>query len=248
MSGTGRAEWLGALVTSPTLWEGVALWGGLAVASALVACLPLRAWARRLAPRPLGADESGAAAAVDFTLTLPVFIVFVSLSVQFAVLLDATLIVHYAAYSAARSARVWVAESIASSPLPVPGSAPGVPISTRTRQRARSAASLALVAASPSDPDIASQGSGAPVGTLAALAGAAGLPARAASLQAKARYAFDPRNTQVEIEARMRDGAPLVTAHVEYRVHTGILAGRFLGRDRGDGVRSLPARATVELQ
>ena len=52
-------------------------------------------------------DRRGAAAAVDFILTIPVVLAVVFLIVQFAMLSHASLVVHYAAYASARSARVW---------------------------------------------------------------------------------------------------------------------------------------------
>ena len=235
------------ILAAPSLWRGVALFGAGLGASLLFAVLPLAWLRRRPRPRRLASDTRGAAAAVDFMLTMPIFIVFVSLAVQFAVALNATLVVHYAAYSAARSARAWVAEEAATSILPVQLIPFNRPVSDDVARRAESAARMALVAVSPADPGIAHQGS-APVGTMRGIASAAGLAPRGDAFAAKAGYAFDPRNSTIEVEARFRNGAPEVTASIEYRVHTGILAGRVLGSDRGDGVRSLPATASVTIQ
>ena len=54
---------------------------GPALGALLLAALPLAVLGRRMRRRPLAGDEQGAAAAVDFVLTLPIFMVFVSLAV-----------------------------------------------------------------------------------------------------------------------------------------------------------------------
>ncbi len=239
-------ETLAAIAGAPTLWQPLTGFALGALASLGVALWPLLRMQRRRSGS-LAHDERGAAAAVDFVLTLPIFITFVSLAIQFAVLLNATLVIHYAAFSAARSARAWVVEEAATSPLPLSSLPIAMPVSGEVRQHAESAARMALVAVSPSDPEIAHGGS-APEQTMRAIATAGGLQARGDAFVAKAGYAFDPQNSTVEVEARWRNGAPEVTASVSYRIHTGILAGRALGSDRGDGVRALPARAEVTLQ
>jgi len=102
-----NAEFLDALWSSPTFWHDTVLWACLALAATLVALGILLYLRPRLSLRELLRDTRGAAAAVDFVLTIPIFLAVISFVIQFALLAHASLIVHYAAYSAARSARVW---------------------------------------------------------------------------------------------------------------------------------------------
>ncbi len=56
----------------------------------------------------LHADQSGTAQSLSFVLTLPFFILVVLFIVQVSQLMIATVVVHYSAYAAARSAVVWI--------------------------------------------------------------------------------------------------------------------------------------------
>ncbi len=244
-------EFLGALASSPTIASAVGLWGGLLLGSVIGAVLLGAFLARRLRWQGLHADTRGVAAAVDFTLTLPLFLTVVILSVQFAVMLNGAMIVHYSAFMAARSARVWIGEAAWGLPL-----ARRVPTVTReARSRAADAARFALIAASPADPQIASGGGRVPTRILREIARSGGLPGRSDVLVRKARYAFDPRNVDVDIDlplvrrlgAAVSSQAPPVTATVKYRQVTGVLIGRVFGRNRGDGVHYVPVTATVSL-
>ena len=63
---------------------------------------------RLSALRRLPADETGAVQSLSFVLTLPLFIMIMMLIVQVSQLMVATIVVHYAAFAAARSAIVWI--------------------------------------------------------------------------------------------------------------------------------------------
>jgi hypothetical protein len=253
------AEFASVLLASPTFLPAVALWGGLCLACFVLAASLFRRMSRRVRWRSLHSDVRGAAAAVDFVLTLPFFLTVVLLSVQFAVLLNASMIVHYSAFAAARSARVWVVESTADNLNllgdPIPDSTPfgdlnpfGTPfVSQEARQRAEDAARFALIAASPADPEIRSSGGTPPQGVLAQMAAAGDLPDRSDALLQKARYAFDPRNSSVEIEHSILARSAEVTATVVFHQPCGILIGRVFGTDRGDGVYYTPITAEVTL-
>src|SRR4051812_19202935 len=86
------------------------------LAIALVATLgALAAIVRGLSPRKqwrsllsLHADESGGVQSLSFVLTVPIFIWLMMLVVQITQVMIATMVVHYAAYAAARSATVWI--------------------------------------------------------------------------------------------------------------------------------------------
>lgn len=58
--------------------------------------------------RRLHADQRGSAQSLSFVLALPVFIMVLMLMVQVSQLMIGTIVVHYAAFAAARSAVVWI--------------------------------------------------------------------------------------------------------------------------------------------
>src|SRR4051812_39865065 len=53
-------------------------------------------------------DEVGSVQSLSFVITLPLFIVVMMLIVQVSQLMIGTIVVHYAAFAAARSAAVWI--------------------------------------------------------------------------------------------------------------------------------------------
>ena len=68
-------------------------------------------------PRPsrligLHADEDGGSQSLSFVLTLPIFAWFMVLIIQISQLMIATVLVHYAAFAAARAAIVWIPAQI----------------------------------------------------------------------------------------------------------------------------------------
>jgi hypothetical protein len=94
---------------STTFWrETVPLLGAFAsclVALVLLLRVRLRRHTRRHSLRALVADRAGTATAVDFVLTLPIFVFLMFALLQFALLINGSLVVHYAAYHAARAAK-----------------------------------------------------------------------------------------------------------------------------------------------
>lgn len=99
---------LHALLASTTFWQQTVV-----LATGALGSLIALVWiAMRLASRQprrrtrLALDERGAAEAVDFVLTFPLLLGFMFLFVQFVMAANASLIVHYAAFAAARAARV----------------------------------------------------------------------------------------------------------------------------------------------
>jgi hypothetical protein len=77
-----------------------------------VACVVAGWQARRLKQRRLAKlnqlhhAQDGVATVVDFSLTIPIFIAVVFLMTQLALMVNASLVIHYAAYNAARAAKV----------------------------------------------------------------------------------------------------------------------------------------------
>ncbi len=85
-------------------------WFACLLGLGLAACLLVRA-AGRVSPariRRLHADQRGSAQSLSFVLALPLFIMVLMLIVQVSQLMIGTIVVHYAAFAAARSAVVWI--------------------------------------------------------------------------------------------------------------------------------------------
>jgi hypothetical protein len=259
-------ELIAALVASPTFYGTVVLWGlaCLAGAGALVAAV-WRLRRQQIRWRALSPDERGSATAADFVLTLPFFLVVVLWVIQFGIMANDALIVHYAAYSAARSARVWMWDR---QMVRIPGVDERIlnnPVVRRNRdpevqRRVERAARFALIAASPADPAVRSAGGTVPRRVLRAVAAEGGRPDRRDVLTRKARYAFAPENSTVRFDI-VREISPYpdilfdyfkpadawpVTAEVRYRMHLAIPAAWVLG-ERGNGhfYRWVDAKVTL---
>src|SRR5271157_3078183 len=100
----------------------------------LMACLPwlalllvliLAAWVLLRSSRvqlrlgrlfELHGNEAGSVQSLSFVLTLPLFIVLMMMIVQVSQLMIGTVVVHYAAFAAARSAAVWIPAEIPTAP------------------------------------------------------------------------------------------------------------------------------------
>jgi hypothetical protein len=212
--------------------------------------------------RSLHADTRGTAAAVDFTLTFPVIWFFTACVVQFTFLANGAVIVHYAAYAAARSARVYsfeydndVFDYEKMFGYPRPGSS--------LRDRVETAARFALIAASTSNTTYSTPP--LPQSVVRAIASAAGDEAREAPLMRKAAYAFDPSNSKIEfsrpdptgVACGLPPGSGLditapnacqpVTATVEFRQPLTIPGGQMIADECEDDVCYKLTRATVSL-
>ena len=241
-------EFASALWNSPTFWPLVAWWGGGLVSGFLVcAALSLR-WLRRPRWRGLHADDRGVAVAVEFVLVLPLFLTILMMTVQFAVLLNGSLVTHYAAYAAARSARAHVFDIpfqslrgglFRNGSLADPRS-PGISKNHPVNRHALNAARVALIAASPGNASATTARNTEP--WLRNLVTASNLATGSYrnTLERKAGWAFDPKNTSVEIVVRsQRSGffGPSVfeiEATVDFAQYIALVPGRIFGTDRGD--------------
>lgn len=249
-----------ALWQSPTWLAQSAAWGGGLLLSALLLLWSLRRSLRRLAVRRgssqglharLHADQGGAAAAVDFALTFPVVLIMLFVVVQFMLLLNDALIVHYAAYQGARSARVWLWDFDPRRFLSVDMPQLNNPLTLRNpnsgevQGQVERAVRFALIPAAPA----AGGGRGPiPARALDAAAQVAGANGRAEVLKRKAGYAFDPANSQVSYALATRldpakfgvyrlqqgDAWP-VKVKVAFRVRLEVPVVRIFGSDAGDG-------------
>jgi hypothetical protein len=263
------SNFIGVLLRSRTFVEILLTWGTLTAGLAVMAVLMARRLCRRVSWRALHTDTSGAATVVDFALTLPIFLIILLLIIQLMIMLNGALIVHYAAYAAARSARVWMwdadpwrlgtvldpsLERLLKNPWVLANR------SDEVRQRIERAARFALIAASPADVRLPSSPVDVPESTIRAMAQTAGYARRAGVLLRQARYAFDPQNARIDVEVTTGSNrlevlpdllktadAWAVTATVSFRLHLGIPVARVLGTNRGDGhyYRSITAEVTL---
>ena len=141
----------------------------------------------------LSRDQSGSANAVDFVMVIPFFIFIMCLFVQMAMIVNASLIVHYAAYSAARTARVhYCNRPVIQYPLGFASCN-----TDRAEDKALETARYVLIAASPVDDSIQSNGN-PPNESLQWLADQ--YLERESPILVQARYAYDVRNVIVEVE------------------------------------------------
>ena len=86
-------------------------WLAMFVVSLLAMCLVVRVGQARFQLGRLlrlHADEGGSAQTLSFVLTLPIFVWIMLFIVQVSQIMIGTVVVHYAAYAAARSASVWI--------------------------------------------------------------------------------------------------------------------------------------------
>lgn len=136
------------------------------------------------ANRP-GWSQSGLVT-LELVLVLPPLIGVVCAIVQLLWLTHTTLLVHYAAYNAARSARVWQTE---------PAVTPDIIL-----EHAENAARLALLAAAPNQFSDAAPVQPVPYSTLAAIAISADQPQWQALFTNRAGYAFSAGQVQVQVQ------------------------------------------------
>jgi len=229
------------LLHSPTFYRQVLAPLLLALALPVGGCWVLLRLRRGQRLRQLHGDQGGVAMAVDAVLTLPIFLSMVMLTIQLMLLGNAALVTHYAAFSAARSARVW---ANAADP-------DWRHLSPRYAERA---ARLALVAVSPGNPRLPNRNlQPFPESLFSAIARNHGQSHRRQVFLAKARYAFDQDNVVVTLthgEPRQLAYAVLprpARARVTYQVYLNVPFGWILARDRGDGVRTRPVSAEMEV-
>ena len=86
-------------------------WLGLLLAAGVVLLLLMRLNGSRPDPRRLARlhrDEVGSVQSLSFVLVLPFFVMVILFIVQVSQLMIGTVVVHYAAYAAARAAIVWI--------------------------------------------------------------------------------------------------------------------------------------------
>jgi hypothetical protein len=176
--------------------------GALVLAAAFTMRLGMVIVQRQAAAGALAGAEGGTAV-LDFVLTLPFFAMSVMIVVQTALLVNARLVVGYAAFAAARSAVVWV---------------PAGDLDV-AREHATDAAALACLPISP--------GVGGPIATLSgaevALAFIGGSDPLRRIARAGAKYQYALAATSVELSG-IEDPAQAapITATVSYRFYLSV--------------------------
>jgi len=163
---------------------------------------------RRLSVRSFTQDESGGGHMIEFVLMTPIILIFFLVLGQMTILTRTAMIVHYSAYSAARSARVHMPvytglaakvgfegfASLDATLSPRPDSADYHAI-------AEMAARRVLIAASPTNKTLSCTSSCNVPSYFEAIdfAGKLGDGALEAAMNTRARYAFDDRNMSLDL-------------------------------------------------
>lgn len=201
-------EFLIILIQSPSFWATVVWYSLLCILClCILSILARKLFSSAQSLRNLSSDQSGAAAAVDFVLTIPIFTVVVMLIIQFALIAHAALIVHYSAYSAARSARVWLWDidpyRVAGIPMT---KAYKNPLLIKQNQKIfqpkiEQAARYALISAAPANGRVPCRGNctSIPEKWLHQIAQTPGLSSSSDVFLRKARYAYDSGNSDINV-------------------------------------------------
>jgi hypothetical protein len=191
---------------------------------------------RRVAPHvrwrslaELHRDDAGGVQSLSFVLTVPLFIILMLLAVQITQVMIGMMVVHYAAYAAARSATVWIPATISvdepancisrvnfDRPVSQGGEYVVQPANTGKFEKIRSAAVLACVPIAPSrDLGLADPGDGmtaALQNVYRALAPASTSNSRMPQRLAN-KWAYANANTQIEMRIFHRADEPPLTNH-----------------------------------
>lgn len=241
-------EFWGSVLRSRTFWlpqDHGALLGTFSLAVVLLATMLLlpRLSARRRRLSELHRDAAGSVTMLDFVLVTPLFVFFMFVVFQFAILAKNHLFTHYAAYMAARSARVYLCPQFPISAGAFLDAQLGVKVCDdgAAAQKADIAARLALVPAAPYKTLRCNSGCQAPEAVLKNIAEASGVSKRWGAIQRQARYMFDRDNVTVTVaRAPMANYAALKrTPHVPVKaaVEARFLLLDYAGWVMADGKR-----------
>jgi hypothetical protein len=210
------------------------------------------------AVRAVHGDSRGAVISADFILAAVPILVFVTLMVQMTWLMRETIIVHYAAFAAARSAKVQECPLIPAGINAAVLASRDILCTGDDRKR-EDAARYALISASPpwNVPCLAS--CKVPDAALRAIARNSGIDERTNAIIKQARYAYDQPNVQLHVsvddamlalagKTRFSPGVrPAMKAELTYRHYIIKWVGKLLGERRSDGLYYRETRAIVRL-
>ncbi|MBB6487048.1 TadE/TadG family type IV pilus assembly protein [Rhizobium lusitanum] len=158
--------------------------------------------ARRRHIASVHADTSGSTTMMDFVLVTPLFVFFMFLVFQFAILAKNHIFTHYAAYMAARSARVYLCPTI---PISVGSFVDATMFNIKVcdnsiaNQKAETAARIALIPAAPYKELHCRSGCQPPQSLLKNVTEATRVSSRWGAIQRQAIYMFDTDNVKVKI-------------------------------------------------
>lgn len=254
---SGFAE---ALVRSPTFAWSMLEWLSIFLLASLIGLATVLFAARRVRKRVpfrgrLPVDDAGSVVALDLVLVMIPVMVIMLVLVQSLWLMRETVIVHYAAYSAARSARVTLCPPLAESDRAFMLQAAGKLGCNGDVSGAETAARLALVSASPPWDVPCQQNCAFPDRPLRAIAQETGTGKIYAALEAQAHYAFDAPNVRVDVQfdphylaLTMRPGlTPPVRARLTFRHYVLYGLGPMFGVRRADGYYYKETTAEVSV-
>ena len=245
------------LIFLETFWYGAMAWVALA---SLCLMLLVAIIARRIKNwRHIHKDEAGAVLSMDVVLVAPIALFIVSLAVQALVLSHQSIILHSAAFAAARSALVHQCPE--NSIMKVASCA----LKTKPGNMKRAAETM-LIAAAPSS-SFAVERNGCPSSAqhplskgLPLLADGAGIPVHLkTAIRNKICYILEPGNVSVETKwvpvgtalalTGIIDDPPPVEAEVRYRYAlTTPIGGMLAGGTRSDGTKWREGVAKVVLR
>jgi len=247
---------------SPTLLPSLgklALFAGLALCGALV-CLWLLARRRgRVSLYSLARDDAGAVLAADYILVAMPFVVFVTVMVQITWLMRETIILHYATYAAARSARVHLCPVIPDLPIGALLQSQGILCTDDRERMVEKTARFALISASPPWNIPCLGACQVPQTAISAIASNTDTAGQRNAMLSQARYAYDSQNLRIDLRKDLAFAVlsgnnpvepgfrPPVTVRVAYRHYIITLVGPLLGVRRSDGYYYRETSAEVTL-
>jgi hypothetical protein len=233
---------------------------GLAALAGAAACIWF-GWRRRglTSLATLARDERGAAMAADYILVAMPFLIFVTVMVQITWLMRETIILHYATYAAARSARVHLCPHLPDGPVSAYLQVEEVLCTNDRYRHVERSARFALVAASPPWNVPCLGACQVPQTAISEIARNTDTAGQRNAMLSQARWAYDGQNVHVAyvkdtLFALTSGNNPYapgfrlpVTVRLTYRHYIITLVGPLLGVRRGDGYYFRETSAEVTL-
>lgn len=248
---------LWALRDSPTFLSELLGLGAIAAAVTILAALPLAARLRRRRRAVAGLHRStaGVVLAADLILIMIPLMVIILVLLQTLWLMRETVIVHYAAFNAARSARVHLCPPLPESTVVLMMQTMRKAGCTNDTGKAEFAARMSLISASPPWGIPCTGRCDVPERAIRAIAGNAGARPQADAVVDQARYAFDRDNVTLTVgfdpaypgAFASRSPAVPVRARLGFRHYVIYGLGPMFGTRRADGYyyRASEAEVTV---
>lgn len=197
----------------------------------------------------------GSVLAIDLIMVMVPFITILLVMLQSLWLARENVIVHYAAFNAARSARAHLCPPLPDSVQMLALQALGKAGCTGEKQRAETAARMALISASPPWGIPCLANCVIPENVIRAISTKTQVGAQTNAILDQAKYAFDPSNVKVEVGvnpaylpvAAKPGGMVPVRAEVTFRHYILFGFGPVFGSRRADGYFYRESQAEVSL-